>query len=205
MEKNQKNQTKSTDFILQMIRQSRQNIGKGSENKFLLYGYSAAILSVIAYMLIYSTGDPSWSAIWALIALPFIYTTLRERKRKNTAISYTDRLINETWKVVGTLFIITALTLLMLGYALGNVNLALMMPLALIYCGVGSSITGIILKESVLAYFPPFGLIPAIYMLMTMPTQSTPLSWHLYFGLSLVIIMIVPGHVLNVKSHHLVY
>ncbi len=171
----------------------------------MLYGYSAAILSVIAYMLIYSTGDPSWSAIWALIALPFIYTTLRERKRKNTAIAYTDRLINETWKVVGTLFIITALTLLMLGYALGNVNLALMMPLALIYCGVGSSITGIILKESVLAYFPPFGLIPAIYMLMTMPTQSTPLSWHLYFGLSLVIIMIVPGHVLNVKSHHLVY
>ncbi len=189
--------------ILRMIWQSRQNIGRGGKNKFLLYGYSATLLSIANYILIYFTGESSWSAIWILMALPFIYATLQDRKNRSAARFYTDRIINETWKVIGTLFIITALTILMLSYTLDNVNLGLMMPLALIYCGMGTSVTGLIIKEPVLTYLPPFGLVFAIYMLMTMPGTYTPLSWHLYFAISLVIIMVIPGHALNLRGLHL--
>ena len=74
-----------------------------------------------------------------------------------------------------------------------------MMPLALLYCGMGTSITGLVIKESSLTYFPLLALVTAIYMFMTMPSLHTPMVWQLYFGGSFVVVMIVPGHILNAK------
>ncbi|HIX27257.1 MAG TPA: hypothetical protein H9859_06440 [Candidatus Barnesiella excrementigallinarum] len=203
MEEKKLNEKESLELITQMIKQSRKNIVVGSGNKFLLYGYSAVVLSIIVYALIRFTGDPAWAAMWFLMFLPFIYTTLRDHKHRPSVITYTDRMINETWKVIGTLFIITALVMLILGYTLESVNFGLMLPLALIYCGIGSSITGLVIKDSVLAYLPLFALVFAIYMLITIPSLHTPLSWHLYFGASMLIMMVIPGHRLNAKCHRI--
>ena len=102
--------------------------------------------------------------------------------------------------MIGTLFVITLLVMMILGYTLGSVNFALMMPLALIYCGIGSSITGLVIKDSILAYLPLFGLVFAIYMLVALPSLlHTPATWRLYFGLSFLIMMVIPGHNLNAK------
>ena len=183
-----------------MIRQSRKNIGTGSGNRFLLYGYLAVVLAVVVFALVSTTGSSVWAAAWFLMFAPFIYTTVHDRKHRPTVITYTDRMIDETWKVIGTLFVITVLTMMILGYALGSVNFGLMMPLALIYCGIGTSITGLVIKDSVLAYLPLFGLVFAIYMLMTLPALlHVPATWHLYFGISFLIMMVIPGHNLNAK------
>lgn len=199
MEEKKLNEKESLELITQMIKQSRKNIAVGSGNRFLLYGYSAVILAVVVFALVYFTGNRLWAALWFAMFLPFVYTTLYDRKHRPTVITYTDRMINETWKVIGTLFIITVLTMMILGYVVGSVNFGLMMPLALIYCGIGTSITGLVIKDSVLAYLPLFGLIFAIYMLMTLPALHTPVTWHLYFGISFLIMMVIPGHNLNAK------
>ena len=65
--------------------------------------------------------------------------------------------------------------------------------------GMGTSITGLVIKESSLTYFPLLALVTAIYMFMTMPSLHTPMVWQLYFGGSFVVVMIVPGHILNAK------
>lgn len=200
MEEKKLNEKESLELITQMIRQSRKNIGTGSGNRFLLYGYLAVVLAVVVFALVSITGSSVWAAAWFLMFAPFIYTTVHDRKHRPTVITYTDRMIDETWKVIGTLFVITVLTMMILGYALGSVNFGLMMPLALIYCGIGTSITGLVIKDSVLAYLPLFGLVFAIYMLMTLPAlQHVPATWHLYFGISFLIMMVIPGHNLNAK------
>ena len=191
MEEKKLNEKESLELITQMIRQSRRNMVVGSGNRFLLYGYSAVILSIIVFVLVRTTGHLTWA---------FIYSWLYDRKHRPAVVTYTDRMINETWKVIGTLFVITLLVMMILGYTLGSVNFALMMPLALIYCGIGSSITGLVIKDSVLAYLPLFGLVFAIYMLVALPSLlHTPATWHLYFGLSFLIMMVIPGHNLNAK------
>ena len=47
-------------------------------------------------------------------------------------------MINETWRVIGALFVLTVLTMIVLGFVIGRVNFGLMMPLALLYCGMGT-------------------------------------------------------------------
>ena len=199
MEEQKMNEKESLELIAQMIRVTKQSIGSGSGNKFLMYGYTAAILSIVIYALVYFTGNSAWSAGWFLMFLPFLVSSVREKRNRPKVVTYTDRMINETWRVIGALFVLTVLTMIVLGGVIGRVNFGLMMPLALLYCGMGTSITGLVIKESSLTYFPLLALVTAIYMFMTMPSLHTPMVWQLYFGGSFVVVMIVPGHILNAK------
>ena len=120
-------------------------------------------------------------------------SSVREKRNRPKVVTYTDRMINETWRVIGALFVLTVLTMIVLGFVIGRVNFGLMMPLALLYCGMGTSITGLVIGESSLTYFPLLALVTAIYMFMTIPSLHTPMVWQLYFGGSFVVGMIVPG------------
>ena len=168
MEEQKMNEKESLELIAQMIRVTKQSIGSGCGNKFLMYGYTAAILSIVIYALVYFTGNSAWSAGWFLMFLPFLVSSVREKRNRPKVVTYTDRMINETWRVIGALFVLTVLTMIVLGFVIGRVNFGLMMPLALLYC-------------------------------MTMPSLHTPMVWQLYFGGSFVVVMIVPGHILNAK------
>ena len=64
MEEQKMNEKESLEFIAQMIRVTKQSIGSGSGNKFLMYGYTAAILSIVIYALVYFTGNSAWSWPW---------------------------------------------------------------------------------------------------------------------------------------------
>ena len=50
MEEQKMNEKESLELIAQMIRVTKQSIGSGSGNKFLMYGYTAAILSIVIYV-----------------------------------------------------------------------------------------------------------------------------------------------------------
>ena len=64
MEEKKLNEKESLELITQMIRQSRRNMVVGSGNRFLLYGYSAVILSIIVFVLVRTTGHLTWAALW---------------------------------------------------------------------------------------------------------------------------------------------
>ena len=62
MEEKKLNEKESLELITQMIRQSRKNIGTGSGNRFLLYGYLAVVLAVVVFALVSITGSSVWAA-----------------------------------------------------------------------------------------------------------------------------------------------
>ena len=64
-----------------------------------------------------------------------------------------------------------------------------MLPLSLLYSGIGVSITGIIIRSRVVMWSPLVGFCFAIYMLMAYTLhQAVTIDWYLYFWI------VVCGH-----------
>ncbi len=97
----------SLELISQMIQATRKNLVKGQGNYFIIYGYTAAILSIIIYTLLCITHTPWWWAGWFLMSLPVIILSFKEKRNTPTVITYTNSMVNKVWQVVGTLFSLT--------------------------------------------------------------------------------------------------
>ena len=204
MEEKKFTEKESLELISQMIQATRKNLVKGQGNYFIIYGYTAAILSIIIYTLLYMTHTPWWWAGWFLMFLPVIILLLKGKRNSPTVVTYTDSMVNKVWQVVGTLFSLTVLVMLALSLLVGKCDFMLMLPLCLLYASIGTAITGLVIREKCLSYTPFAGFVFAIYMLMNYTiNNSIDIRWNLYFGLSFVIMMIIPGHVLNNKSEKL--
>ncbi len=193
----------SLELISQMIQATKKNITKGQGNYFIIYGYTAAFLSVMIYTLLYITHNPWWSVCWFFMFLPVIILTFKKMKNVPTVITYTDSMVNKVWQVMGTLFFLTVLVMLFLDLIIGQCDFTLILPLCLLYASIGTAITGLVIRESYLVYTPFVGFVFAIYMLTTHANYGANMLWNLYFGLSFVIMMIIPGHILNNKSEKL--
>ena len=204
MEEKKFTEKESLELISHMIQATRKNLVKDQGNYFIIYGYTAAILSVIIYTLLRMIPTPWWWAGWFLMFLPVIILLLKGKRNSPTVVTYTDSMVNKVWQVVGTLFSLTVLVMLALSLLVGKCDFMLMLPLCLLYASIGTAITGLVIREKCLSYTPFAGFVFAIYMLMSYTiNNSAAILWNLYFGLSFVIMMIIPGHVLNNKSEKL--
>ncbi len=204
MEEKKFTEKESLELISQMIQATRKNLVKGQGNYFIIYGYTAAILSIIIYTLLYMTHTPWWWAGWFLMFLPVIILSFKEKRNTPTVITYTDSMVNKVWQVMGASFSLTMLVILALSFIVGKCDFILMLPLCLLYASIGTAITGLVIREKCLLYTPLVGFVLAIYMLMSYTiNNSAAILWNLYFGLSFVVMMIIPGHILNNKSEKL--
>lgn len=201
MEEKKLTEKESLELISQMIQVTRQHIVQGSGNQFLIYGFTAVILSVGIYVLLVLTHNHLWALGWFLMFLPVMILAWRSRKKRVLVVTYTESVLKKVWQVVAALFYLTAFVMLVVGWMLGRWDFVLMLPLGLLYVSMGIAITGLVIRESYLIYTPFVGFLLAIYMLMSYSlNQGVEMIWHLYFGLSFVIMLIVPGYILNYKS-----
>ena len=175
-------------------------IGQG--NIMLIYGYFTTALSSVLFVLISLTHNFIWSWGWMLMFVIWPIMSYRQRQRPPKVVTYTDKVISKVWQVMGWMFIVTFLTIGIIEFSFARyIDFILMLPLSLIYCGIGVSITGIIIQERWMTYTPQIAFIIAIYMLtMLMIGEKATTLWYLYFGLSFVFMMIIPGHIVNNKA-----
>ena len=138
----------------------------------------------------------------------FVFWGIMEVKRRKelkqeSVVTYTDTVLAKVWWIIAWLFLITVLMMGVVSAAHGYGDFSLMLPLSLLYGGIGTSITGIIIKEPSVMYTPLVGFAFAIYMLMQYTFhEPATVDWYLYFGLSFIIMMVIPGHILNKKAKH---
>lgn len=201
MEEKRLSEKESLELISQMLRQTKKNMEVGSGNIFLYYGYSALFISVLVFSLIYYTGNNIWALIWFMMFVPNIIIQMRNKKEASKVVTYTDKAIENTWSVVGSMFGITVLAIFAFGWYVGECNFGLMLPLSLLYAGIGTSITGVITNIKELIYALLLGFFVGIYMLVELLAGSVIIpSWHLLFGIAFIFMMIIPGHIINRKS-----
>ena len=125
MEEKKLSEQESLELISQMIRSTRKNMEVGSGNQFLYW----------------------WSIGWFSMFLFWGFMLRMQRKETPSVITYTDRAILQVWKVIGSLFVLTVVIMSLLAFHYGGVNFSLMLPLSLLYSGIGVSITGIIIRR----------------------------------------------------------
>lgn len=201
MKENNFTEKESLELISQMIQQSKKNMEIGSGNILFCYGYPAVILAMVIYLLVHMTHNPAWSALWFLMFVPSIWVNLAKKKSKPRVVTHVDKAITGTWSILGWLFFLSVIGIWAIGAITGNCNFALMLPLSLLYTGVGISVTGIITDFKLMIYTPVAAFLVAIYMLVSLVADASVADWwNLLFGASFLIMMIIPGHLLNYKA-----
>ena len=194
----------SLELISQMIWQSKKNMEVGSGNVLLYYGYPAVALSILVYFLVHLTHHPAGAALWFLMFVPFFFLKWMEKRSKPQVVTHIDKAIGSVWFIVGWMFLLSVVAILAAGYVIGSCNLSLMLPLSLLYAGIGISITGVMLDFRLMVYTPILAFLGAIYMLVSLVAGSPSADWwNLLFGASFVAMMVIPGHVQNLKVKEL--
>ena len=183
MEDRKLSEKESLDIITQMINSSKRNMKVGSGNVLLYWGYFTVLLSVVISSLIVYTQNYIWSWGWMLMFAVGPVISYKQRGCEPAVVTYTDKTISSVWQVFGCMFGLTFVLI------------------AALYCGLGVSINGIILREKWMIYSPVVAFVLVIYMLMSLINHGpVTVLWYLYFGLSFVVMMIIPGHILNNKA-----
>ena len=91
MEEKKFTEKESLELISHMIQATRKNLVKDQGNYFIIYGYTAAILSVIIYTLLRMIPTPWWWAGWFLMFLPVIILLLKGKRNSPTVVTYTTK------------------------------------------------------------------------------------------------------------------
>lgn len=201
MEEKELNGKESLELISKMIQQTRQNMDSGRGNSFLLYGYTTVGISLVTYFLILMTHNPIWWFLWLLMLVLFLADKWRTRNKRAEVVTYTDRMVNSTWKVTGWLTVLIFAAITLIGFFIFKyIYFELMMPFSLICVGIGVSITGMVLRMKVMIYTPFIAFVVAIYMILALVMQQhISNEWNLLEGFSFLIMMVIPGHLLNKK------
>lgn len=202
MEEKKIDEKESLELISQMIQSTKEYMEIGSGNQFIYWGYFTAALSIVIYSIYQLTSWKSCGVLWLLMFVFWIFMTVLGHRKHPTVMTYINKVIDHVWYAMGSMFIVTFAVILFISFIHGRYNsLDLMMPLSAIYVGIGVSITGIIIQNRWIAYLPFVGIAFGLYMLTALYLDIHPtVSWHLIFGLSFIIMMVIPGHILKRKE-----
>lgn len=201
METTKFTEKESLELVTNMINATKKNMSVGSGNIFLSYGYFTSILAFVIYLLVYVTGNVVWNFGWLLMFVFWGIMSFRAKREKNKVITYIDKAISQVWQVTGWMFFLTFGVIIAVGLVYGTINFAYMLPLSLLYCSIASSITGVVIKERWTTVLPLVGVVIALSILLTYPFDKSLITyWNLLFGVTFILIMIIPGYILNCKA-----
>ena len=190
----------SLEVITRMLRQTKQNIAGKDNGDFLLFGWATVIISIAVYFLTTFTGNGFYGMLYLLLAVISVYREIRKKSHRPELVTFLDKSIEAIWQVMGIMFLLSYLIILGISFfrEITSVTYAVLMPLSLLYAGLGVSITGILIRNSVLKYSPVVAFIMAIYMFVGFINDWTFLTWwYLLFGAAFLIMMVIPGYVMR--------
>ena len=201
MEEKNFTEKESLELISSMISKTRQRLEVGSGNVFLYYGYSALAISVATFLVSYLTGSHIWNVLWFLMFVPMAVIMGKSQKNKPEVTTYTDRMLENTWKIVGLLMILSVAVIAVNGFFTKVFCFSPMLPLSLMIVSIGSMLTGLTVNENNITAISIAGFIIPVKLLIDMRLGHYYVPvWDLMAGLSFVLTLVIPGHILNRKS-----
>jgi hypothetical protein len=204
MEDKKLTEKESLEVITSMIARTKVRY-LGSGNILLMWGYLAVFTSISVWILLAATQQNVWNWLWfaiPVIGMPLTSIMARREKRTDGAVTYSDKITSHLWSIFGVSEIV--LTFICLGFSLiGGIKCWTAMPVYTFIAAPFAEIAqGLIVKEKSLTWGGIVGL--AIGMvLVCCVTGKIPLlaNWFMpLFILFWVVMMIVPGHIINHKA-----
>ncbi len=204
MEDKKLTEKESLEVITSMIARTKARY-LGSGNILLMWGYLAVFSSILVWILLAATRQNVWNWLWfaiPVIGMPLTSIMARREKRTDGVVTYSDKITSHLWSIFGVSEIV--LTLICLGFSLiGGIKCwTAMIVYTIIAAPFAEIAQGLIVKEKSLTWGGIVGL--AIGMvLVCCVTGKIPLlaNWFMpLFILFWVVMMIVPGHMINHKA-----
>lgn len=194
MEDRQLEATESFDLINRMIANTRNRLVRNAGRPFLVWGYATVLFTLLVWAAVAATGDPRWNWLW--LGLPVTggigMRMTRPRNGEGKVYTFVDRVIDHVWMVIGlAAFFTTTLSML-------AVVRPPMLFLILLMMGIGTAVTGLVTRftPATVGGFVSIVLAPLILAV----GNSAP--GILLFMAGFVVMMIIPGHILNYQSNH---
>ena len=204
MEDKKLTEKESLEVITSMIARTKARY-LGSGNILLMWGYLAVFSSILVWILLAATQQNVWNWLWfaiPVIGMPLTSIMARREKRTDGVVTYYDKITSHLWSIFGVSEIV--LTFICLGFSLiGGIKCwTAMIVYTVIAAPFAEIAQGLIVKEKSLTWGGIVGL--AIGMvLVCCVTGKIPFlaNWFMpLFILFWVLMMIVPGHIINHKA-----
>lgn len=194
MQEKELNAAESIELIGRMIDNTRQRLERHAGTPFLIWGYATIATTAAVAAALLRTGDARWNWLW--FALPLLgwsgMLLARRRQGERLVRTFVDRVIDLVWTVSGIASLAAVLPPL-----LGLADRMPVLSVILMMMGTSTAVTGLVIRFRPLAVggFAAIVLAPALLV--------APPFWNLLlFGTGFVLMMIVPGHILNHRSDH---
>lgn len=194
----------SMTIINEMIQRSKTCRLIGDGNILLMWGYLIVGVSALVWILLALTHNPAMNWFWFLSFIGGIATPIMARKHRDKAgvTTYTDRICNAVWTIVGIISFVLAL--LCIGFLLfaGKNAWSSMLMLPLLIVGFAESVQGIVIRENSLVWGGTIGLLGGLFTLCCIASGVLLYAyWFMPMFITLfALMMIIPGHILNYKS-----
>lgn len=183
----------SLELIGRMIENTRCRIVRNSGRPLLAWGYATVLTTLVVWGAVVGFQDPRWNFLWLLLpVLGWLLMRLTRGKRtEGEARTFVDRVIGNVWFVMGlTAMFVSLLTLFT------PIRLPILFIILLIM-GMGTAVTGLIIR-----FTPAVAGGTAAIVLAPLTMLVGNLWQPLLFIVGFVVMMIVPGHILNHTSNH---
>lgn len=178
----------SLDLISQMIRNTRSRLEDNSGIPFLIWGYTTVIVAVIVWSLVTTSGNYLWHWLW--FTIPVFGGTLwllhnkKQLNNRSRVITFVDRAISHVWMVFGIAsFMISIISFL---------TYIPILFIVLLTMGMATAITGLIIRFKPIIFSGFIGILFSPLCVIVRDTSSI-----LIFAAIFVLMMVIPGHMLN--------
>lgn len=182
------NEKESLELISQMIRNTQQKLESEHGKPFLIFGYVTIFVSLMVYTLLRMTDNVYFNLLYYLIPIVGTYFVFLRKKRNIKSVkTFIDRIIGNTWIVIGLVMILISIASFFI--RLPVVNLILLLS------GIATTLTGLTIKFKPIIACGIIGTTTCI-----LPYLVNGYEQILIFAVAILIMMVIPGHIIQHKS-----
>lgn len=192
MEDKKLTEKESLELISQMICNTRNRMEENNGIPFLIWGYSTVIIALSVWYMVTSTQNYYWQWLW--FGIPtlsylawFIFNANKKKKGNPHVKTFVDRVIGHVWMVFG-----------ITGFLVSMMAIFYHIPILfiiLLTMGMATAITGLIIRFKPVIISGFLGMALSLLCFVVNGTDSI-----LVFAAAFVLMMVIPGHILNNAS-----
>lgn len=181
----------SLELISQMITSSRRKLEDGNGIRFLIWGYTTFFVSLLVYYFIYTTSDYHYHFLWFLIpvigSVGMFISKRNQAKQFGHAMNFIERVIGNIWLVIGIAAFMCSISAFLVRIPV--------LPLMLLLMGIGTTLTGLTIKFKPVIISGIIGMASCVVPFVMKGNEQI-----LVFGFIYLIMMVIPGHIINFKG-----
>lgn len=183
----------SLALIGRMIENTRSRMVRNAGRPLLAWGYATVVTTLIVWGTVVYFQNPRWNYLWMMLPVVgwLLMQLTRGERSEGEVRTFVDRVIGNVWLVMGlSAWFVSMLTLF------APIRLPILF-IILLTMGMGTAVTGLIIR-----FRPAVAGGVAAIALAPLSIVADNMWQPLVFIVGFVVMMIVPGHILNYKSNH---